>query len=195
MLINTVMNDKKTSYCRGTVWVKFKFLYHLLSRNVFWETGLWIQSQLMLLGFMTSCCAGEGICRGLRETQTISRAFRQEHCAGLSSRGCLAGSSRLRGLRGFISCQMTCPVLPGWKGPFLRQTFLTLPYSVCSGCSVFKCCVLPLFSQPLFLHLFLTFPKVVLKLYTEKMNSAASDVGRERYNDTNCRKSARFQEK
>lgn len=37
MLMNTVMNDKKTSHCRGIVWVKFKFLYHLLSRSIFRE--------------------------------------------------------------------------------------------------------------------------------------------------------------
>lgn len=137
MLINTDMNDKKTSYCRGTMWVKFKFLYHLLSRNVFWETYGSSPNSCC----MTSCCAGEGICRGLRETQTISRAFRQEHCAGLSSRGCLAGSSRLRGLLGFISCQMTCPVLQAAR---MKRTISTADILNSAIFTVFKCCDLPL---------------------------------------------------
>lgn len=73
------------------------------------DGGLWIQSTLVLLGLTTSpCSAGEGVCRGFRETQTISRAFRQKHCAGLSSRGCLTSSSSFKVLLGLICCQMTC---------------------------------------------------------------------------------------
>lgn len=53
-------------------------------------------------------CWGGGVCRGFRETQAVSRAFRQKHCAGLSSRGCLTSSSSFTVLLGLIRCQMTC---------------------------------------------------------------------------------------
>ena len=53
------------------------------------------------------------LCRGggLQRAQSISRAFRQRHCNGLSSRGCLTSSSRSEVLQGFTGCQMTCPEL------------------------------------------------------------------------------------
>lgn len=123
MLIHAVMNDKKTSHCRGTPSVKFKFLYHLLSRRIFKDTedyGSILNPQYRASAPDTVLCWG---------LQTMARDFRQNHCTGLSSRGCLTSSSRLRVPLGLMGCQMTCPMLQAAK---IKEQFPldTLWYSV-----------------------------------------------------------------
>lgn len=143
MPIHAVMNDKKTSRCRGTARVKFNFLYHLPSRRAFWDTedygsgphSRWVASP-------PAAVLGEGGLQGrLRETQTISAAYRQKHCTGLSSRGCLTSSSCFKVLLGLIVCQMTCSVLQaaGFKNNSHSGLFPLL-YSVYSGRSLIRRC-------------------------------------------------------
>lgn len=72
MPIRAVMNDKKTSHCRGTARVKFNFLYHVLSRRAFWDTEDYGSSPHS----PPAAVLGEGVCRGgserLRPFQQLS---------------------------------------------------------------------------------------------------------------------------
>lgn len=177
------------------------FVSSALQKCLLGDRGLWIQSQLTLLTLLTltsSHCAGEWVCRGLRQIQTISRAFRQKHCPGLSSRGCLTSSSRLRVQLGLIVCQMTCQAVR-IKGLFPLQSLLPLWYSV--YCSVIKCCDLRprgLLSFSFYSNIcFLIFPRTaIVLLQTKCLDLFAVAVGRGGYNDTNnCSKNTHFREK
>lgn len=139
---------EQTSHCGGTARVKLKFFYHLLSRRVFRETEDYGSGPPSCRWASAPAAVLEGVCSGLRDAQTTSRAFRQEHCAGLSSRGCLTGSSHFKVLLGLIGCQMTRPVLQTARIQHNSHNSQTLfPLISCW----FTTLRIPL-SQPLVLH-------------------------------------------
>lgn len=177
------------------------FVSSAIQKSLLRDRGLWIQSTLILLGLTTSRCAGEG---GLRRAQTISRAFRQKHCAGLSSRGCLTSSSRLH------QCTHQCywessaakwPVLscklPGFKdNSHFRLSLLYSMHSI--PVVLWSSAVIYFFADPSFStstpeFASFPFPRIAFKCPQRKsLDLFALAVGRGRYNDSNnCSNSRR----
>lgn len=108
VLIHTVLNDKKTSHCRGTACQSSsKFLHHLLQKSPERGRGLWVQSTqpTVLLG-------------GTTRVQRDPGHFRScQHRASSSSRGRFTSSSCFNVLLGVPGFQRPalCYRLPGWK--------------------------------------------------------------------------------